>query len=130
MGERGGYDWECDPRDPEQTCPEGQYPADPNAPAFSGDMASMMAMMAGMMSGFNQENFKYTTTNGNVTEMVQGGMPGYINHVVISPVMEQSIGDPDQIALEAGDDQDWIYFASYSSKFLISRLKNFYTEVN
>ena len=99
-----GHDWECDPRNG-GSCPDGQYPADPNAPAFSGDMAGMMAMMAGMMSGFNQENFKYTTTNGNTTEMVQGGMPGYINHVVISPVMEQSIGDPAEIDLEPGEDE-------------------------
>ena len=99
-----GHDWECDPRNG-GSCPDGQYPADPNAPAFSGDMAGMMAMMAGMMSGFNQENFKYTTTNGNTTEMVQGGMPGYINHVVISPVMEQSIGDPSEIDLEPGEDE-------------------------
>ena len=37
--------------------------------------------------------FSWNTTYGNVTEMVQGGMPGYINHIYISPNMVQNMPD-------------------------------------
>jgi len=83
-------DWECDPRN--GTCEQNQYdlPHDPNAPMMGPGGWPMMPMMP-----FNPAMFNMTTTHGNATEMFQAGMPGYINHVYISPVMQQSIGDVD-----------------------------------
>ena len=37
--------------------------------------------------------FSWNTTYGNVTEMIQGGMPGYVNHIYISPTMVQNMPD-------------------------------------
>lgn len=98
------FDWECDPRN--GPCAQGQY----QLPAGQGGMMPGMwpGMFPGMMPGmgmpmmpaFNPAMFNLTTTHGNATEMFQAGMPGYINHVYVAPVMHQTIGD----VSDGGDD--------------------------
>jgi hypothetical protein len=60
----------------------------------------MPGMGMPMMPAFNPAMFNLTTTHGNATEMFQAGMPGYINHVYVAPVMHQTIGD----VSDGGDD--------------------------
>jgi len=69
------YDWECDPRS--ETCPPGQYPT-PEGMAVGSNpfgLYSWQTQMANMGNG----------------SFLGGGMPGYINHIYIQPVMNQQV---------------------------------------